>query len=239
MKNLITISAIAALAGTASAQFTASNIAPHAINPATPAADRTANGDLVETGLAVFSNTEGVLYDAPLFHEIGTTETLPNVTNVEVSSSVIDNGNLTRTLDISWTTNDASALFGPNGLNGNPIVQLSFELGENNFPNDFVEDPDYAGLTNFDPNALGPGMGSFVGDFSLLDAAGASLFDGNIFLTDQGTGFSGIVVIGAGGADLGNFNIGGGSASITYNIPTPASASLLAAGGIAATRRRR
>jgi len=239
MKTTLTIALFAAAGTAANAQqLTATSAAPGLVSEQRDAETQgSAQGDLVETALTVQQQTTQDLFffDDPIFHEIGSTNTFPNATFLEVTSSVsTDMGAMTRTVDVTWQTNDGSAIFGPEFFGpADGIDLLGFELGENNVPNDFVEDPDYVSLAEpFDGD-------DFLGDFSLFDAAGTEIFAGDFFLTDQGTGFSGVVFINAGGADLGDFNIGGATASITYNIPTPASAALLGLGGLAAARRRR
>lgn len=207
------------------------------MSPSIPA-DRTASGDLADTIVAVFGAGGGAALAGAQAHEIGTSETFANNQFTDVSSTVTDNGDGTRTVDITWLTNDGFPLFGPDGFGpGDPITDISFELGENNAGTNPVDDPDFI---SFDHPEDASNPGTFLAEFNLLGADGTSvLFSGNFFVQQQGSGFSGLTFVGAGGADLGTFGIGGASASITYNIPAPGAVSLAGLAGLAAVRRRR
>ncbi len=233
IKTLAGLAGVAAFAATATAQFTASQFAPRDLDE--PTTSRGAAGDTASTALTVFGPTMSGFLAGPIDHTIGSTETFPVNTAVDVTSSVVDNGDGTRTLTINWMSNNGAALFGPNAFGTEPITTLGFELGENNAGMNTVDPTMYAGIA--DPDTEPDGV--FEAGFELLDASGGSLFSGNFFVTDTGTGFSGVTFIGAGGADLGNFNIGGGTATITYFIPAPGAAALFGLGGLAAARRRR
>lgn len=230
--KLSAVLALCAAAGTACAGATfATTSTPLSVDQALNHGNRDATGDTADTVITLFSNAGGAISVGPVSHTIGGTDATTDAfgTGVSISSADVDNGNGTRTVTITWAA-DAWANLIPTGANigGDPIIQIGFELGENNAGTNFVDPSLYGGLTTTD------------GTFDLLGSGGSVLFSGTFFTTDQGTGFSGLTFVNAGGADLSTFGIAGARATITYDVvPTPASAALLGLGGLVAARRRR
>lgn len=244
MKTSFGFLAVAGLAAAAGAQLTATNGSElgYSLTPNQNGQFEALNGDLVDTGIAVFGPGGGALL-SDFDHVIGTTQSAvsPLGINTQVSSSVSDNGDNTNTLTISWLGLGAlgglTNLIPPgSGVGGDIIDTISFELGSANFgPNGF-DDALFDGVIAPDSN----GDGTLEADFDLFDSTGGILFSGTFFVTESATGFGGVIFIDAGGADLTGFDIAGGEARVTYAvIPAPGAAALLGLGGLVAVRRRR
>ena len=149
--------------------------------------------------------------------------------NVSVSSAIAVSG-LTETITLQWSTDDFSNLI-PTGttIGGGIVDTISFEMGEGNAGDNPIE---WSSPTPFT-------IDSSV--FELLGAGGGVLFTGEFFVTNTGSGFSGVTFIGAGGADLSGFGISGGRATIVVTkVPEPTSFALISLVGFGlAVRRRR
>ncbi len=196
----------------------------------------------MDVALTAFTpSAGGAFLGGPLSHTVGTTQAMGAAVNPNFTTNIIDNGNGTRTLEATWFTSTGTALFGPGTtIGGQLITTIQFELGRNNAGTDFFEFPGIGAIKHPDTNS----DGVLEAQFSLLDAGGASIFNGTFFVFQEIGGFSGIVSLSAGGADLGTFNIGGGIARITFNvedgvIPAPGAIALLGLAGMATARRRR
>lgn len=239
MKSVFAVLVCAGLATTASASvITFSPTGPAIEREFGPNSTR-ALGSLVNTGSGVFNGLGGAILTEADPHTIGTTEAMFNALSrpSTVSSSVSTVGNV-RTVTIAWSTDGGVAMIQPgDGLGGQPIQQVSFELGTPNFPLGGINDPDFIAFDH----AESATPGTFSANFTLLDAAGGSIFAGTWFVNLTGAGeIAGRTFVAAGGADLANFNIGGGVASVSYFVvPAPGSLALLGLGGLVATRRRR
>ncbi|TVQ63588.1 MAG: hypothetical protein EA378_01490 [Phycisphaerales bacterium] len=239
MKNVIALCVCAGLASAASASiFTTSANGP--------SLDRDGNiglalGSVVDTGNGVFNTAGGALLNQASAHEIGTSGPMVNVLERPntVTSSVTTVDDL-RTVTMTWRSAPGTAMIQPgDALGGLAITDLSFEVGTANFSGGGIFDPDFIAFDH-DVNPADPT--TFLGAFTLVDANGATIFDGSFFVDfDAVTSeVGGRTFIAAGGADLSGFNIGGGTATFSYFvIPTPASAALFGLGGLAALRRRR
>lgn len=236
--SALAVGASLVVAGAASAQFTATHN-PRAVDGATPNSVEAVG--TVDTALVAFSAGGGAFLGGPLSHSVGTTQAMGAAVNPNITTNIIDNGNGTRTLEATWFSSSGGPLFAAGTtIAGSPITSIQFELGRQNAGTDFFEFPGIGAIKH----AVDAASGAFLADFSLLDASGASIFNGNFFVFGEIGGFSGIVSIGAGGADLGTFNIGGGVARITFNVtdpvvPTPGAVALFGLAGLAGARRRR
>ena len=200
--------------------------------------------DNVDTAITGFNSLGGAFLYGPASHAIGSVQNVPGGIAgraINVTTSLTGVGS-SRTLTIDWFTSDGGALIRPGDtIGGAAITQIQYEFGRANAGIDFFDIPGFAGFKH--PADPTPGSTAFLADFLLLDTSGATLFAGNYFVFDEaGAGFSGIVNIGAGGADLGGFGIGGGRATINFNIgaiPTPGALALFGLAGLAGVRRRR
>jgi len=238
MVTMVAVGAAFTLAGAASAQFTVSATAPGSVAGGGTGALEGAS--TVDSALTGFSSAGGAFLGGPLNHTVGTTQAMGGAVNPNFSTTVIDNGNGTRTLEARWFTNTpGTALFGPGATIGGAIItDIGFELGEGNAGTDIFNFPGMGAIKHPDTNL----DGVLEAAFTLLDANGASIFSGTYFVTPGVGGFSGVVFINAGGADLGTFNIGGGLARVTFNvtaIPTPGALALFGVAGLVGARRRR
>lgn len=236
MKSTLLLAAVAGLASVASANvvFTTSATGPSIANSVFGAR---AAGDTVETGNYIFNSAGGTALNEAV-HTVGGSDAMTNALSrpSTVSSTVTTVGNL-RTVTFSWDTDGAIAMLQAGDvLGGSPITTLSFEMGTTNSGTNGLLDPDFV---SFD-HAPSTTPGTFNAQFTLLDAAGASIFAGNWFVSAGAEGISGRTFVGAGGADLAGFNIGGGTATVRYFVvPAPSAMALLGLGGLVATRRRR
>jgi len=240
MKNLCAVLLCAGLAATASASvITSSPTGPTVDRESSPYTTR-ALGSMVNTGNAVFNTAGGAFLNEADPHTIGGSDAMTNafLRPSTVSSSVTTVG-LLRTVTIEWTTDNQGVMIQPGDmLGGVPFQTVSFELGTANFPNGGIDDPDFVSFAHA-PDAMDPTI--FLADFTLLNATGGTIFAGAWFVNLNGAGeIAGRTFVGAGGADLANFNIGGGRAVVSYNIiPAPGSVALLGLAGLVAGRRRR
>ncbi len=237
-----TVLAVIACAGVASAA--SANIFSSSAHG--PSLDRDGNiglalGSVVDTGNGVFNALGGALLNQAATHEVGTSGPMVNALERPntVTSTVTTVDDL-RTVTFEWRAATGTAMIQPgDGLGGSPITDISFEVGTTNFAGGGVFDPDFIAFDH-DVNPSDPT--TFLAAFTLVDATGGTIFSGNFFVDfNAGTNqIGGRTFINAGGADLANFNIGGGTASFSYFvIPTPASAALFGLGALAAARRRR
>jgi len=148
-------------------------------------------------------------------------------------------GTAPNTLDLSvqlvgLDANSSLATILPPGtvINGQPITDIQFELGGPNVLMDVIESSMPG--TFFD--------GVLSNTFTLFDSAGTVLFSDTIAgAGDISTGgLQAAVTIGAGGADLGDFDIAGAQFDFTVSVvPAPGGAAALSMLGFAAIRRRR
>ncbi|MAY73743.1 MAG: hypothetical protein CMJ31_03285 [Phycisphaerae bacterium] len=232
--------ALAGSAATAGASLSASPITQTFLNAeASHGAAGVVAIETVDTAVTIFNDSNGAFYAGPTNHGIGGTQTIASpVGTLEISSLVTDNGDGTRTLTISWIEPSFGNLL-PSGLtfnDGSAVTEIGFEFGGPNTDADTFFDPDFAGIADpFDALA-----GAYLADFTLLGPAGSVLFSGNFFVEDYLDGtFGGITTIAAGGGPLSGFGLSGGVASVTYFVPAPTGAGVLALGGLVAARRRR
>ncbi|MEM7629404.1 MAG: hypothetical protein AAF356_08285 [Planctomycetota bacterium] len=156
------------------------------------------------------------------------------ISPISVALTVVDVDATTRRVDTTWL-----ALFGPfispgTVLGGEPITNLSFSLGMDTFgpfpggPLNQFDDPDFVEVI----------------DSTGVMFGGAGISDAGLFTADYAGGFGGrsffFAPDGAGGLlDLADSGWTTYSSSVTYTIPSPGAAGLLAVGGLLATRRRR
>ncbi len=237
MTKTIAIMALAGLAGAAHADL----ITASAFGPAVaqvPTYETKALGDVTNAVNGVFNAGGGaILNDAA--HTLGTSEAMNAALRATTISSTVVTVGTTRTVTIEWSTDGGLAMVAPgDGLGGLPITTLSFENGSANAGGNGIDDPDFVAF-NHAADPMNPG--TFLADFDLIAVGGGTIFSGSYFVSlNAPTEVSGRTFIGAGGADLANFAIAGGVATISYEIvPAPASAALLGLGGFAAARRRR
>ncbi len=239
IKHALIPALIAGLTSTASAGvLNNSPFGPSLHNTNNPFA--TVDGTGVHAGNAVFNDAGGAILNDADLHTLGTSESMSNALERDstISSTVTTVGNV-RTITLEWSTDGGAAMIQPgDGVGELPITTLSFELGTQNFPNAGVNDPDFLA---FNHSEDGDNPGTFLADFDLLDADGDLIFAGNFFVDIASGAIAGRTFISAGGADLADFNIGGGVATMSYTIiPAPGALALLGMAGLAgATRRRR
>lgn len=218
----------------ADAQFSSSQRVPM-LDSAVDGTPRDATGDTYTAANAVFSAT-----NAGLIHDVSmTSHTFPGTESMgdsalyatsspgSITASSTSSG-LTETFTFTWEQADASALI-PAGANlgGEIITGLSFEMGSANTAGSGTADTlDWTPAMPFTvTNPDSDGDGVHEADFTLLDAAGGTIFTGSWFVTPTSNGFSGVTFLNAGGADLSTFNIGGAVATVTIEkVPEPASA---------------
>ncbi|MEO1128525.1 MAG: hypothetical protein AAFX05_02330 [Planctomycetota bacterium] len=201
---------------------------------------RVLTGDTVDVAVTAFSASTGAFLSGPTSHTVGGTDTLPTtspglIPDHQIETSVMTVG-LSRTLTIQIFADDAlSTALAPAGLTLNPgtgpepLISVFFEMPEINGGPDRFDDPE----------KITPASGTF----NLLGTGGAVLFTTSAGINDAGTSFSVGNGVNAGGGDIFDpFIVGdiitGGSWTITYRIPTPASASLLGIGALILRRRR-
>lgn len=197
-------------------------------------------GSLVNAGNAGFISDGGAILNSIDNHTLGTSEPMTNALDraSTITSTVTTEGNL-RTITVTWITDNGGAMLLPGDrLNQQPIIGLSFELGRQNFDAGGIFDPMFRG---FDHEEDAEDPGEFLAEFTLLDTSGGTIISTNWFVNfDAATdSIGGFVIITAGGQNLGNFGIGGGTATVRYFIPTPGPAALFVLAGFAASSRRR
>ena len=193
-----------------------------------------------------FNTAGGAFLAGPGTHTVGGSDVLASasaglIDDVVISTTVTTVGT-TRTIDIfmlaagGYNIADAAIT-----LSGISVESLFFEVPDINGGPDLFDDA----------AKIGAASGSF--DLIGADASGNlfSLFATTAGVDDLGTSFSvgNGVGVGSGGNILGSFGastidgsdvfVTGGIFSISYEVPAPSSAGILALGGLAATRRRR
>lgn len=242
---VVGVAAVFASSATGQVLSTSHTIVLPQLEAGATVAPRDATGDTYDTAVTAFSTGGGAFLhdpalrtqtfpatDASLGATVGAGRTLRHTSSVTVVGNV-------ETYVFEWTTNDGAPMFGSGvTVAGAPITVLSFEIGENNAGSNTV-DPMSAFVFNHLEDDEVPG--TFLAQFELFDDSGTDLFGGggNFFVTNTGSGFSGIVQVNAGGANLGNFGIVSGRATISITVPAPASFGLCAVAGVVALRRRR
>lgn len=191
-------------------------------------------GDTVNVAVTGFSTAGGAFLAGPGTHTVGGNSVLNGLAGLtasfNISSSVSDAGGI-RTLSISMTTIGGGAIGIPGlAVGGAPISSLFFELPDLNGGPDLFDDAQK--------------VGAAAGTFNLLGTGGATLFSAAAGIVDSGTSFSIGNGISAGGANLfdpaavGDI-LTGASWTVSYAIPAPGAAAMLALAGLGAARRRR
>lgn len=252
-RSIFAAAAVAALAVPAVASadiLTDSRVPLHTLEPKTSNVGHSAVGDLFGAEVTGFTSTGGAYLaddadpDNPELAVFGSSTSIGEHfagSQVLVSSTQTMISPTEYEYTINWAKADGTSLLPPGAnIGGSPVIQIGFELGENNAVPDPIQGVggDITGILD----AFDPVEGVYLSAFSLLDSNGDSLYDGNFFTTFTGDGVTGVSFIGAGGADLSTLDIGGATATIRVSfapIPEPASAGLLAAGSLMLLRRRR
>jgi len=265
MRLICSAVAIVACSSFASAQQARFEITPQTNSNFTVAAElpgvgsllhgpaRSVAGDTFGAGVTVFSEIEGgFLFDASDtphtfmtdpdpgalafagslgFNFAGTEGFVFTNASPSITPGAID-------ITVQWVGLDASsnlATILPAGTNidGDPITVIGFELGGPNVLNDVLE--------SIDPTLTASAVLS--NNFILFDRDGVALFNNAVdpaaFSLASG-GLESFVRIGAGGADLGDFEIAGGQLDITIQfVPAPGFSAIAGVLGLCGLRRRR
>lgn len=193
------------------------------------------------TAISVIDATgDEFLLLSPLTVTAGVPLTDPVDGFIDITSSIIDNADGTRTLTITWLTNDGLPLIDPGDTapGGSVFTGFFFDLGEGNAPPVPFLDPDFIAVADpADPDFAG----GFLSPFEVLDVNGDVILTTPFFVTDFGIGFTGFTNIATlDDSDISTFGIAGGRVSITYfAVPTPGAAAALGIAALATHRRRR
>lgn len=193
---------------------------------------RSVAGDTVNVAVTGFTPTTGALLYGPGLHTVGGSSALASAAAAlfadgTVSSTVTTVGDL-RTVTVSIRGGGASQAIGTAGLTlaGASLTSLFFEVPDLNGGPDLFNDSEK--------------ISAAAGTFVLRGAANAALFTTGAIVDDFGTSFSlgNGVTIGNTGNIL-SFGIIGADYTISYRVPAPGVAGVMALGGIVAARRRR